>query len=443
MNFIFILMCIVYGLCAIYFATKNDYTTICFFLTTILFQNIIVILFSDTASSMWITIFSLIKEGMLYLSIVLYVIKGKKTEVKRNDAILAFSIVAIFAKNLFVTGASISAAIISLRQCLIPFLGVSVGQNLRIEKKGLSQLLKFIVYCSLFLSVFGLIELVLLGDDFWVKLGYAKYMYTKQGTLPSQLFKGVTRNFYTWDFGSIPLRRIVSITADPLATAHLMFIGFAIIFSGSINSFMNKSATKNPNQYFAYMIFLFLCSALSLSKAIFVFMAITFVVIAYYKKLFPPKVIKYGSIVSGMLILLYIIQGTQNAAAATATSNHISGLINGFKNSSILGTGLGTAGVMTAKIANSSISTTESYVGTYVQQIGYIGFAITLFYFRNIYTQLLAKWKTYKSKYVILAMALYIGIIFEMFFSESSVSIMGTCIYFIFIGVATRDKIYR
>ena len=150
MNFIFILMCIVYGLCAIYFATKNDYTTICFFLTTILFQNIIVILFSDTASSMWITIFSLIKEGMLYLSIVLYVIKGKKTEVKRNDAILAFSIVAIFAKNLFVTGASISAAIISLRQCLIPFLGVSVGQNLRIEKKGLSQLLKFIVYCSLF-----------------------------------------------------------------------------------------------------------------------------------------------------------------------------------------------------------------------------------------------------------------------------------------------------
>lgn len=105
------------------------------FLTTILFQNIIVILFSDTASSMWITIFSLIKEGMLYLSIVLYVIKGKKTEVKRNDAILAFSIVAIFAKNLFVTGASISAAIISLRQCLIPFLGVSVGQNLRIEKR--------------------------------------------------------------------------------------------------------------------------------------------------------------------------------------------------------------------------------------------------------------------------------------------------------------------
>ena len=40
-------------------------------------------------------------------------------------------------------------------------------------------------------------------------------------------------------------------------------------------------------------------------------------------------------------------------------------------------------------------------------------------------------------------MALYLGIVFEMFFSESSVSIMGTCIYFIFIGMATKDGIYR
>ena len=68
---------------------------------------------------------------------------------------------------------------------------------------------------------------------------------------------------------------------------------------------------------------------------------------------------------------------------ATATSNHVVGLINGFQHSSFLGKGLGTAGVMTAKIANNSITTAESYVGTYVQQIGYIGFAITLIYFIN------------------------------------------------------------
>ena len=50
--------------------------------------------------------------------------------------------------------------------------------------------------------------------------------------------------------------------------------------------------------------------------------------------------------------------------------NHVVGLINGFQHSSFLGKGLGTAGVMTAKIANNSITTAESYVGTYVQQIG-------------------------------------------------------------------------
>lgn len=443
MSYIFIIICIVYGLCAIYFATKNDCTMIGFFLMAVLFQNLIVILFSDTVPSMWITIFSLIKEGMLYLAVFLYALQKRKAVLERNKATIAFFIIAIFAKNLFITGASISAAIISLRQCIIPFLGVTVGQNLRIDKKGLIRLLKFIVCCSLFLAVFGLFELFFLKDDFWVKLGYAEYVYTKQGTLPSQLFRGVTRNFYTWDFGGVPIRRMVSITAEPLATAHLIFIGFAIIFAGSINSVTNKMAAKTLNQYFAYMIFLFLCSALSLSKAVFVFMTITFVVIAYYKKLFPPKMIKYGTIFAGMFILLYVLQETRNVTVATATSNHVDGLINGFKNSTILGTGLGTAGVMTSKIANSSISTTESYVGTYVQQIGYIGFAITLLYFYDIYMQLLAKWKTYKSKYVILAMALYLGIVFEMFFSESAVSIMGTCIYFIFIGIATRDKIYK
>ena len=35
---------------------------------------------------------------------------------------------------------------------------------------------------------------------------------------------------------------------------------------------------------------------------------------------------------------------------ATATSNHVVGLINGFQHSSFLGKGLGTAGVMTAKM---------------------------------------------------------------------------------------------
>lgn len=100
------------------------------------------------------------------------------------------------------------------------------------------------------MAIFGLFELIILGDEFWIKLGYAQYMYVKQGTLSSQLFKGVTRNFYTWDFRNIPIRRIVSITADPLATAHLIFIGFAIIFSGCVNSFINKSFTKKSKSIF-------------------------------------------------------------------------------------------------------------------------------------------------------------------------------------------------
>lgn len=444
MSYILIIICFLYGLCAVYFAKKNDYTMLCFFLVAVLFQNIIVICFSNTVSSIWITIFSLVKEVMLYLAVFIYIFRRKKITGGKKTIILSLVLVIIFVKNLIVTDTSFSASVISLRQCIIPFLGIAIGKNLYIDEKKVIKLLKFIVHCSIFLAIFGLFELIILGDEFWIKLGYAQYMYVKQGTLTSQLFKGVTRNFYTWDFSNIPIRRIVSITADPLATAHLIFIGFAIIFSGCVNSFVNKSFTKkNPNQYFVYMILLFMCSLLSLSKAIFAFMAITFAVIAYYKKIFPPKLVKYGTVIGGVLILLYILRGIQDITVATATSNHVVGLINGFQYSSILGKGLGTAGVMTAKIANNSITTSESYVGTYAQQIGYIGFAITLIYFINIYKQLLVNWKKYRNRYTILAMALFLGIIFEMFFSESSVSVMGTCIYFIFIGIATKDKIYK
>lgn len=443
MNFIFICFCIVYGICAICFATRNDYIMLCFFLMAVLFQNIIVILFSDVASSAWITIFSLVKEGMLYLAVLLCVVKRKKVVIKKKYALACFLLVCIFVKNLLVTGASFSAAVISLRQCIIPFLGIEVGENIQIEKKTVSRLLRYIVLCAVILSVFGIFELAFLGDSFWEKIGYAQYMYTKQGTLPSQLFRGVTRNFYTWDFGSTPIRRMVSITADPLATAHLIFLGFAIILSGCINSVTKTNQRKVKNQYFAYMILLCICSLLSLSKAIFVFMAVTFSVIIYYKSILPKPLIKYGSMILGMIILIYIFKDIKNITVASATSNHVSGLINGFKSSSVLGTGFGTAGVMTAKIANNSISTSESYVGTYVQQIGYLGFVITVLYFQKIYKKLLKKWNIYKSKYTILAMALYLGIVFEMFFSESSVSIMGTCIYFIFIGMATKDGIYR
>ena len=51
MSYIFIIICFLYGLCAVYFAKKNDYTMLCFFLVAVLFQNIIVICFSNTVSS--------------------------------------------------------------------------------------------------------------------------------------------------------------------------------------------------------------------------------------------------------------------------------------------------------------------------------------------------------------------------------------------------------
>lgn len=439
MDLIFLSICVLYGISVLYFAQKNDWTMLRFFLLVVMFQNILVILFSGKVSTSLITIFSLMKEGMLYIAVVLCALKKNVLKIKKMDLLLLTGVVMLLLKNLFVTSAPLSAAIISLRQCLIPFLGIIVGKSIRINKDSVGRLLKFNVRYSTVLAVLGIIELLFLGDAFWSKLGFAQYMFEKQGTLSSQLFRGVTRNFYTWDFGGVPVRRIVSITADPLATAHLIYIGFVIIAVGCVRYTSKKNRL---NQYFMLAVLLFICSVLSLSKAIFVFMAVTIVVIMYYRNILPKSFVKYGAIFGGIIILMYVVKSIQELTSATATANHIVGLINGFKASSVFGTGLGTAGVMTAKIANNSIATTESYIGTFVQQIGYIGLAITLIYFWKIFSELRQKWIKYHDRFTILAITILLCIVIEMFFSESSVSIMGTCIYFIYIGMATKDESY-
>ena len=168
MSYIFIIICFFYGLCAVYFAKKNDYTMLCFFLVAVLFQNIIVICFSNTVSSIWITIFSLVKEVMLYFAVFLYIFRRKKITGGKKTIILSLVLVIIFVENLIVTDTSFSASVISLRQCIIPFLGITIGKNLYIDDKKVIKLLKFIVHCSIFLAILGLYELIIIGDEFWI-----------------------------------------------------------------------------------------------------------------------------------------------------------------------------------------------------------------------------------------------------------------------------------
>lgn len=443
MSILFYFFIFFYIILIIYFAFKNDWSMICFFLIAVMFQNIILIIFSDNISNVTNTLFSLLKEGMLYLALGLYIIKKRDYKFDKKSILIFIVIVFCIIKNFINTSATFSAALISFRQCVIPFLGIAIGKTIKINATSMKKMMKFQLYYSLFLAFFGLIEILFLKDAFWNRIGYAQYLYVKQGTLPSQLYHGVTRNFYTWDFFNIPIRRLVSITADPLATAHLIFLGLVIIAVGCINYKNNNSYKGSLNQNFLYYIFLIICCILSLSKAIFLFLAIVMVVIMYFKNILPKFITKHGAIAIGIFGLIYIFLNMQGLNSTTATLNHINGLINGFKSSSLLGEGLGTAGVMTSQITNSSITTVESYVGAYVQQIGFLGLTLTVIYFYRTFKTLLTQWYKYRSNFTILAISIFLGLIIEMFFSESSVSIMGTCIYFVYIGIATQDNCYK
>ena len=122
-----------------------------------------------------------------------------------------------------------------------------------------------------------------------------------KGNMEYNLFRGVTVNFYTWDFGGIPIRRMVSITADPLATAFLIYLGVLIIFTGCI-SFKNK---RKINGFFVILIVLSISSFLSLSKAIFVLIGLTFWICAYFYNWMPKSILRMATM---LLLIVFIIK---------------------------------------------------------------------------------------------------------------------------------------
>ena len=261
---------------------NNRVSIIYFFLVLVIFQNIIAIIFCKDIPPLFNTIFSTIKELILYIGLIFVFIKKCKIKFIKSECgnILCLLILFIaLVKNFFVTSAGIASSILSLRYLLVPILCIYVGRNLQISQEKYKKLLKNLVKFSLLLAILGIIELTLLGDTFWTNIDYSLYAVKMKGNAISNLFGGVTINFYTWDFGGIPIRRLVSITADPLATAYLIYLGALILITGSI-SITNKNNRLTIKVVTLFI--LFTAAVMSLYTAVFVRIALTLLLVAYF-----------------------------------------------------------------------------------------------------------------------------------------------------------------
>ena len=162
MQSLFLIFTIVIGIMALYFSLKNNVHMLYFFMFMVLFQNIIVILFCDDISPTLNTIFSAIKELMLYTALVFCVVGKKKliiSKENKKELIAIFIYILFLSKNLLITPASMNSAVLSLRYMLVPILCIYVGRNLKISKKKVYRLFTYLIAVSVFLSLFGLLEM--------------------------------------------------------------------------------------------------------------------------------------------------------------------------------------------------------------------------------------------------------------------------------------------
>ena len=125
----------------------------------------------------------------------------------------------------------------------------------------------------------------------------------------------------------------------------------------------------------------------------------------------------------------------------TSISIHYNGLINGLESAGLLGNGLGTAGVIAAVVSDTDVEVGESYIGVLSSQLGYIGLLNFLVIIYILIWRLIFKYKITNNVLYYNMAAVILGMLLQTFFSESSISIVSTGLYFIFAGICLQKNI--
>lgn len=125
----------------------------------------------------------------------------------------------------------------------------------------------------------------------------------------------------------------------------------------------------------------------------------------------------------------------------TATGNHLLSFVYGINNATLGGNGVGTAGFNVAEMNDEfDDGYTESFFAILVAQIGSIGTgAFYLFLFlKGIYLIKEYREKN-KNPYILNASIILFSVTFESFISASSISMLGTSLFFIISGITERN----
>jgi hypothetical protein len=435
--------CAIYISVVMYLGVKNNLNTIIGFLILAVFQNITLIILSDYLSPTYNTILSLTKDCTLYVAMLVGIISLLKADgiisvIKENLFVVTILLmfVLVVLKNVLFTPASFMSIIVSVRQMTIPLFCFFCGYLCKIVCKDKIKLIKVLTIVGVALAVFGIVEMILPENCLWEFVNLRNYL-GKKISGPTFYTKGVAPSFYTWDFGFL-LRRLVSITAEPLATAHLIFVGLALLICYGPEELEFSSKKK----YYISVAILTIGCILGFSKGTLVYMAILVIGVLYHKfgrNISVKTLMVIGSVIVtiavGCIVILYLLTDGD-----TAIVRHINGLLIGIKNSSLLGYGIGIAGYANQAYTGATVSNGESYVGVNLNQIGYVGVILLFVLWLKLFIINVKSYFKCKKLSKLFSVILMLGMTVDMLLSESSVSIIGTGIYFILLAILSKNS---
>lgn len=180
----------------------------------------------------------LIAVSLVAVSIIPAAVTGRVKLASCDKLWLAYTAwILLYAVNPLVLHAEPFYLAVSARALLVPVLFYSLGRLVALEEPegALSGLAKTVLGVSLAAAVFGMVEVFILGADFWRGLEIERYWVEVKGFSPRTIVDGLPANFYG-QYGLVSelgrgIRRLASTYGDPLAAGYSLFFAALLCFA--------------------------------------------------------------------------------------------------------------------------------------------------------------------------------------------------------------------
>lgn len=422
-------------LCIFSYFTRS-YFTLVVAAVLMLFQNMLGICLAGSGLGYLTQIALLLKETVVYGSVVAAVLLEGRRIFKDLGASgrYFFIYVCLLAGYMCIGQADLMAKLTSFRTLFTPVVLVLFGSVLWLRDGDEAKFLKLLLISGVFSVAFGVLESYVFSADFWTNLGMAEFNSIK-GFDRWVNSDGLANSFFSYDFydyiGS-SIRRMASFIAEPIAFGHISALCYAILL-------FDRKRRLIPNTYTRSVLYgLFLFGAVaSLSKgAIIVCVIIT--VLRFFDFKYPTT---YMFIAVMSLVLMEMLL----SSSVTSLQNHSEGLLGSFQGHFIFGEGIGTGGNYAGLYGQSEVEGAESFIGALIVQIGLPGAICLASAFILLYKSVLNSFggfKTFKENCVMAAPVVFsLCCLIESVMSESAVGFIASGFGFICLGIVANRQV--